>query len=322
MRFILICAGVLVSLSGVAQNEVRFTPASSLTSATITNIKEKSAVHLLESSNGQCTSTTLSSLGHQLTARHCLQHCLIRSKVFKMNSLNGAVTYFDTDPTRLGQAQCEVSIDHSVVEITIEATSPGLIVSMDEAGFKSLNPQKFKDLQARGYTSEGDFVIFLPKKGSLDKSVCIPFSKRKTISYKLQTLGYPWETLRPDGFNANGTDMYFSQGHPIAGIEDNQCVKEFSPSAVALDNLKASFNQQTSFMSTLDATYGSSGTAVVDETKKIVGILMQTHRQTELTKKESDEPDRRYCKGSAKALKMTTILQYVSESLLSQLNCD
>jgi len=318
---ILISGLSLLSRVSFAQSEVRFTLASELSSLDFPLLNKRSAVHLLQSSNGQCTSTTISDRGHQLTARHCLQHCLIRSKVFEWKKEQGLVDYFVTDPSRLGSATCRVSIDGKSQDIVIEATSPGLIVSLDEKSFSSINSDKFKILQGQGYTSEGDFVVFLPR-GISEPQSCIGLDFAGEFKGEdLQSLGFPAETSRPDGFNANGFEMYLSRGLKTGGVEENECVKEEAPSFEDLRNLKLKFDQPTSFLSTLDASYGSSGSAVINDSLKVVGILIQTYRHTDLTGLERDEPDRRYCRGSAKALQTSSFLTHFPLELLRNLNC-
>jgi hypothetical protein len=319
MKLLLFFLNILFCHFAFAQNDVRFTPVKDLSANDFPIIGKSTAVHFLKSSNGQCTSTTISQFGHQLTARHCLQHCLIRSKVFSLQKEQGTVDYFVRDEKALGSATCTVEIDGVEQDITIEATSPGLIAYLDRPSFASINKNKFQLLESQGYTSEGDFVIFKAKSSSAS---CLSLATNDDVSSTLQTIGYTTETNRPDGFNSNGIDMYFSQGRLTKGIAENQCVHDFAPSQIALDKLIKSFDQPTSFMSTLDANYGSSGTAVISVRAEVVGILIETHRHAELTKNPEDEPEQRYCAGSAKALRVSTIVKYVSADLIDQLHCE
>jgi hypothetical protein len=309
--------GVAQSIAPLASNTesdtVRFTAWTSYANPSDQLVQLRNAVHKIETQNGTCSATTISSEGHILTARHCLVKCLILSGALQRKSEEG-YDYFELSQEALKTARCDIKVDDKPVTVQIEATSPGLIFSFDEKGFQFVSPVKYKELVAKGYTNDGDFAIVKPV-GLTEPTPCVGLSERRVQPGDVQqTLGYPSETARPDGHNSNGVDLYYSQGTVISSIFENSCVKSFQPTPYQINNMEKDFNTPTGFMTTLDAIYGSSGTGVADADNHIAGILTNVFRFAEYTKLDSDEPDVRFCLGSARALSTETIRR----SLLSQ----
>jgi len=307
--------GILVSSLSMAlgaPETVRFTQWEDLASPSATQIQLRSAVKLIETDNGQCTATVISSRGDMITARHCLTKCLILSHIVQLKTLQaGAVEYFDVDPSQLSNATCDIKVDRQPVSVQVTATSPGFIFAFDENAFKVLEPQKYAELVALGYTNQGDFAIIRAQDAAAGQP-CVPLSERPAVAGDVQqTLGYPGETARPDGFNSDGVNMFYSKGYVIPTILDNACVKELTLNDYQKNNMLEEFDAPYGFLSTLDATYGSSGTSVLGPDNGVAGILTNTFRKAEYTNLASDEPDNIYCQGSARALNMATILRSV-----------
>jgi hypothetical protein len=266
------------------------------------------AVHQLNSANGRCTTVAVSPKGLYLSARHCLQQCLIVTGVFKPKGEQG-VTYFRTDRERLGSATCSVQVSGRRETITIEATSPGLVAAMDEPSLRILNPALFSELRDHGFMSRGDFVLFrIPQKSSLPAYFRLT-DRRVTAGEQVRSLGYPTETFRPGTANSDGVSFYSSHGEVVPGIASNSCLQEAAPDAPVVQRLQEKFDEPTAFLSTLDAIYGSSGSPVIDQRNRIVGVLSNVYRHSHMTLKAEDEPERRYCRGSAKALRADQILR-------------
>lgn len=314
-----------ISLASAQSLEtIRFTAWDELENVSQSQLELKAAVKQIKSTNGSCTATTISSEGHMITARHCLRTCLIQSKVFKeVAVLGGATYYFDIVPENLEASECSVKIDDQDVKIKIEATSPGMILGMNENSLRTLEPQLFKDLVEKGYTKYGDFVIFKPK-GLTGPQACVPISTRAVQAGDIQqSLGYPGETERPDGFNSDGESLYYSKGYVLASITENTCVQETTFSEYHYNKLFETFDDPRNFMTTLDAIHGSSGTSVMGPDNGVAGILTNVFRLAEYTRLDSDEPAVRYCKGSGQALSMSTILESIEKQGydVSQLAC-
>lgn len=300
------------------------------------------SVHYLDSSSGRCTATLVSNSGHFLTARHCLQRCLIQSGVF-IQAENGpsGVFHFTLNSRQLGKATCDITLNDLKTSVSIEATSPGLIIKMDERSFETLAPEQFKSLVAEGYTSEGDFVIFkssvhsgsnhclslTPKNNSyLNVNFTTKPELFQNIDYAYvnhHVFGYPSETFREGRHNSNGKNLYYSFGKSNPSILKNSCLKDENLTLSQQQRLTKIFDMDTSFLSTVDATYGSSGSAVFDDDHNVLGILTNTYRHVTISKNKNDEPENIFCEGSTKALKMTTIFSILEKINYeaSQLSC-
>jgi hypothetical protein len=296
-------------------------PAAVLDSGFVKQGSSHAAVHLLTSASGRCTAVAVSPKGLYLSARHCLQQCLIVSGVFKPMREQG-VTYFRTDREMLGNATCAVQISGRREVITIEATSPGLVTAIDEPSLRILSPALYFELTDHGFMSRGDFVLFrIPQTSSLPAFFRLA-DRRVTDGEQVRSLGYPTRTSRPGTANSDGTSLYSSHGEVVPGIESNSCVQEAAPKEPDLKRLKERFDEPTAFLSTLDAIYGSSGSPVIDRRNRIVGILTNVYRHSHLTLKAEDEPEKRYCRGSAKALRSDQIfmlIEAVRPDLISEL---
>jgi hypothetical protein len=254
----------------------------------------RSAVHLFESQKSRCTATEVSSAGHLLTARHCLQKCLITSGVFQLRRELG-VDYFVLNREKLGRATCPVSIDGVEENVVVEATSPGLVVYMDQAGLRSMNPALFKKMYDEGYTELGDFAIV---RRPVPGGACVPLSLERPVG-AVSSLGYPSDTSRPDGFNSDGSQLYYTRGEVLGSVRENACFGELS--ALQQERAVKDYDHPGAFMSTLDAIHGSSGSSVLNEKREVVGVFatMFIH--------PSRDPDKFYCRGSAKALSVEHI---------------
>lgn len=306
--------------------ELRFTKVDEYLASLPEHLKneqtqEAKAVKILKSKdNAECTAAFISNAGHILTARHCMQKCLIRSGIFQMVYEQKAVSYFHLNQQKLGKAECSALLDGEPVDLIIESTSPGLIVSMDEKSLQSLNPQLFKNLVEQSYTSKGDFVIARVKNSSHSTS-CIPLAKKPALTRDLvHNFAYPTATNRPDGWNSDGLSFYATTGEVISGIAKNSCVIDAKLSETQLRKLEKEFDEDTAFMSTLDAIYGSSGAPVISSNGEVVGILTNVYRPD--FAKPHEEPKARYCSGSAKALRIEHILSIAHSQNASLLNLE
>jgi len=277
------------------------------------------AVVLLNSPSGRCTGTYVSSDGAILTARHCLQICLIRSGVVReVSEQDGAIVFYETVPERLGVATCELEINGVPQTVTVEATGPGFVMPFNMSGLSSLNPALMKDLIARGYTSSGDFAIVRQRVTTPTACVALAQAPAQPGDF-VQSIEYPAATERPDGYNSDGEQAYASGGVVAHSIAENSCVVEASPPAERLARLMATFDDASSFVSSLDSNHGASGSPVFNAKGEVVGILINIYRHTSITQKQEDEPEVRFCLGSSKALRIERVLSFLPWRVI--LNC-
>lgn len=275
----------------------------------------KESTYLLNGKSNRCTANLISNNGHFITARHCLQRCLIPNGIFKpSNNAPDGTTYFELDTKSLGFATCDVTLNKVQQTVTIEATSPGLILKMDELSFKILAPELFSQLVDEGFTSEGDFVIFKSTRHA-NLNHCIPLTKEnenfKTKNHHV--FSYPSATDRSDDFNSDGQQMYYSQGTFRNSILENSCIDVNSLSEFHSKDITSRFGFESSFLTSVDAIFGSSGSIVFDDDSQSLGILINTFNYASISRVDSDKPENRFCEGSSKVLKASTILKSLAK---------
>lgn len=298
-----------------------FIPASQ---APASLIMAQHSTFFLNSSSGRCTASLISNEGHFLTARHCLQRCLIPNGIFKLDlDRPSGLNYYKLDASRLGHATCDVTLNDTPETVTIEATSPGLIFKMDERSIQVLEPELFKTLVEDGYTSEGDFVIFKSMSHARLNS-CLNLKPESDLTGAHFVFSYPTETFRVEGMNSDGVNQFFSTGSYSPDILNNSCLSKIELNESQKLNLQNKFNFNTSFLSSVDAIYGSSGSSVINQDLNILGILTNNYRHAALTENASDEPENLYCEGSAKTLRSSSILNLLKKINfnIDQLKCN
>jgi hypothetical protein len=266
------------------------------------------ATHLLETQNGRCTGTTISTSGDLLTAKHCLQACLIRQGVYQQKVDPKSVEYYVLNKESLGKAECVISVDGKESNWIVKHTSPGLITKFEERSLRLLNRELFDLLRSKGYLANGDFVILSPKEKQNSPCISIAGGSSATNEDEVFTMGFPSETFRSDGNNSNGNDLFYSSGKMMNFAEGN-CFAEAKPEKQA--DLLEQFNEPGTFVSDLDAIYGSSGSGVFNAKNQMIGILTNVYSPSDRDPKKL--PENHFCSGSAKALKLSRIQELVGE---------
>jgi hypothetical protein len=195
-----------------------------------------------------------------------------------------------------------VSIDGVEENVVVEATSPGLVVFMDQPGLRSVNPELFRRMYAEGYTELGDFVVVRrPVPGA-----CVSLGSDRPAGM-VSSLGYPSETSRPDGFNSDGNQLYYTRGEVLGGVRENACFGELT--AAQQEKAVKDYDHPGAFMSSLDAIHGSSGSSVLNEKGEVVGVFATMF----IHPGKDKDPDKIYCRGSAKALSVEHIRKMMGD---------
>lgn len=313
---------MLFSFKAWAFEEGRFYSQESLSKAQ--SLREAiPAVFLLESSSGRCTATFISNQGHFLTARHCLQRCLLEAGVFKFTGAPGGLSYLSLEASAYGQKSCVVQLNHQAREAVVVATSEGFISKMDERGFQAYNPDQFEEKVQRGFTFKGDFVIAQLREQA--STVCLKLQENlPQVNEPVLNLAYPSETFRADGFDSDGKSLYWSRGLRVEGIEQNSCLRDTEVPPTKMRDLKRVFDDSSGLLLSFDSIYGSSGSPALNTSNEIVAILTNVFRFSSVTGLKSDEPENRYCAGSTKALNIASLrelLQRQGLDLATFSNC-
>lgn len=273
------------------------------------------SIAFLESSSGRCSAVRVGRSPLYLTARHCLQGCLIREGVFQFaDSFPMDVIYYRLDRDQMSKSLCNVVINSIAKEISITSTSPGFIPRINERSMELLYRDKYHKLVQKGFTSEGDYVIFeiLDQKNLNPDEACLELETHTSENgQEVFSLGYPSQTHREDGMNSDGVNLFYTSGKIKKSILQNSCLEEIELSSRQREDLLKRFEFESSFISSLDVTFGSSGSPVINQNFKIQGILTNVYDHSHHTQNDGDKPVNRYCQGSAKALETSTIINHL-----------
>lgn len=304
------------------QRSQRFTPVRLL------NLEQKETLKSIvdstvriDSINGRCTATRIHPRGDLLTARHCVQGCLIQQKVYRTQVDSKSVEYYVVDSSRLGKAECLLKINGADTPMIVQHVSPFFIDRFSEQALKMLNRELYDQLRNDGALSSGDFAILSPlvshtneSEKNSQSSICL---SAEDIPQELFTIGFPSETKR-DSFNSNGVEMYFSSGRLLQSFAEGVCYQEAHEKN--RKGLLAQFDEAGTFVSTVDAIYGSSGSAVYGSPGSIVGILTNMYAPYDRDPKKL--PEVHYCEGAAKALQSKRILQFIGPEAAKMYRCE
>lgn len=323
--FLFLLLGLPLDADALTNESQRFTPVRQL------EPQEKEALKAvidstvrIDSINGRCSATRIHSRGDLLTARHCVQGCLIREKVYQTRLDPESVEYYVVDPSRLGKAECSILVNGIEETMIVQNVSPYLIDRFSEQALKMLNRKLYDQLRFDGALSSGDFAILSPKNSNLEsvkdqdkkgkQKICL---SGEEVPQDLFTLGYPSETKR-DAFNSNGVEMFFSSGKRLNSFSEGVCYQEAQEKH--RQGLLAQFDEPGTFVSTVDAIYGSSGSAVYGNSHSIVGIL--TNMYAPYDRNPERLPEVHFCSGAAKALQSKRILDLIGPEAAKLYRCE
>lgn len=314
-----------LSLDAQSANNQRFTPVRQL------QLQQREVLQTaidstirIDSINGRCSATRIHSRGDLLTARHCVQGCLIREKVYQTKVDPESVEYYVLDSSRLGKAECSIAVNGVEEAMIVQYVSPYLIDRFSEQALKMLNRKLYEQLRLDGALSSGDFAILSPKNSRMEKElgqdnqdkqkICL---SDEEVPQDVFTLGFPSETKR-SSFNSDGVEMFFSSGKRLNSFSEGVCYQEAQEKH--RKGLLAQFDEPGTFVSTVDAIYGSSGSVVYGNSHSIVGIL--TNMYAPYDRNPEKLPEVHFCSGAAKALQSKRILQLIGPEAAKLYRCE
>lgn len=219
-----------------------------------------------------CTGTFISKTGLLLTARHCIQSCIIPMLSTLEEPFNVMATYPDENFFKGKKCRVQVrGFEYEDAEI-VTVGGKGFVDETDIKGklfeiyLAKTNPIFYRRMSAEGYFFAGDFAVL-----KFDKSrvkTCSPFSIEKKIE-QVTVFSYPRPTERPDGMNSNGKDQFISRGMTKKSYL-NECSGKLSDEDRSSFNLTNSSDDLIFF--TADFVSGSSGAAIFNKHGQIVGL--------------------------------------------------
>jgi hypothetical protein len=242
---------------------------------------------------GACSGTFVSNDGVFITARHCLQSCLVDLGAVVVTTTSSAPNseYMQIDPDKIRGNTCKMLFDLGdiTVPVTAKILATGMGDIMNPTATLAGNPKKYLELIDSGIgPGSGDFIVL--KLQTSQTIACVPLAtKAATPKDRVWTFSFPGITNRGDGFDSNGTSLYISYG-PVRGghadseyppiLKSSQEFRQGVTEDVANYFLKVLFDLKYAIWSDLDTTPGSSGGSILNEGGELVGINTQSFSNT------------------------------------------
>ncbi len=251
----------------------------------------------IKTSFGHCTGTRVSNQGHILTARHCLNACLIQSDSIRAEALfpeegwRSPNLYHFTDER---DVHCEAEINGVPKVFEVLAASTGFMTPSEQGSLSLYASELHQRFLDSGYFHNGDFALI--KVAEFESSRCLQVSDQElSLSAPVHYFGYPGDSSgRPERRNSDGESFYQGEGEVISSILENPCIKG---SEEALINR---YDRDELILSTVDILPGASGSSLLNHRGEIVGLLNSSYTN-------GAQMFERYCRGSAVALSMVRI---------------
>jgi hypothetical protein len=230
------------------------------------------AIVALQTPSMTCTGFFISPNGHIMTAMHCFRKTLILE--YLVTDTDTFDRSFSAYKIRSGRAvgySVEIGVNGKTFLATIEAIGTGFM-QIASGNTVPSESKTFNELRDNGYGPDQDYIVlkidaptnFIPYTiGTLDKN-------------KITTIGFPAETNRPNGKNADGKNQFFSSGNYNSKAQDNFCLKKLyaQQRPEEIPGVDRYLNAKGTFWTTLDAVPGSSGAPVFNKQKKLIGMVI------------------------------------------------
>ena len=258
----------------------------------------------IEDNFGACTGTRVSRSGHILTARHCLNPCLIRSNYVEPVRLYPELghrspnlyLFTNTKPT-----YCDFSVNGESKTLKVVAASRGFMIPSEQKSLGTLDWNLYVSFLDNSYFHNGDFAILQDETSTGGECKSIGRYKLSPGDH-VHYFGFPGATTgRPDGMNSDGNQLRMGQGRVIKSISQNPCVKYIT------DRLKIKYDRDDLLLSTVDMVHEASGSSLLDINGDVVGLLNSSFSQ-------GVKIFSQYCEDSAVAVKIETILDFLEEN--------
>jgi hypothetical protein len=311
------------TLTIVARADLQLTSLPSLTLNEQSHLRSaiSASFHFRLEDGVDCTGTYISSSGHFITARHCVNKCLAKNQALTRElaiaeptgqmkigrSKDGAVlvrpvhTFKVTvDDDRVNDGiDCPGILNQQRVNMRIVLTGGKgwLSPSNSLASFSKLFPDEYQELLNDGYEHLGDFAI-LQVLGAKN-SACLNFSvKAPAVGRNVQAVSYP--CLERPTFLASGETALYTRGSRTTGFKESDYYKSIGEAKIPFNI--STVQRNDTFFSTLDIEKCGSGTAVLDDNLNIVGIATRVYKSSTL-----------YERGSLEAIDIAEVWREIKE---------
>lgn len=255
---------------------------------------------------GSCTGTRISKSGHILTARHCLNACLIGGNLVESNRLFPEYGYRSPNLYLFKGQQagvfCTKELDGVEKELEVLVASPGFMTPSEQGSLWSLDKEKYLSFLEKGYFHNGDFAIL--KETVTTSQSCRSVSQRSPLEGEpVQYKGFPGKTTgRPEERNSNGEDFLLGEGVITGSILSADCLSR----SANQEELVVKYDRPELILSSVDLVPGASGSALLDSEGKILGVLNSAYAQ-------GFSLFGHYCRGNAVAVGIEKVIEVVRE---------
>jgi hypothetical protein len=244
----------------------------------------RSVFHLRLKDSLSCSGVLIGSGGEALTNLHCVEKCLKEAGAVRETALSENVSRYDITLTTPVSCAVEISNGKRPVPQEIQILhifGPGFLGPRDALPeFVERRPEQFESLLRQGYEGSGDLALIRIDTSSLQEPTCIRISDNSLLSENSRApvygFSYPIVTrfkesdnpIQSDVFMTLGGTLLRSQGEAINNL--NLLNSELA--APARRFIEAWMGPGT-FLTSLDAEGGASGSAVFDTEGKLAGIM-------------------------------------------------
>ncbi len=288
------CAVASASFSRASNSDVFesggfYTPAN--LPVPFTNLETVSrAVHQLQTPDGNhCSGVMVSRDGYFLTNLHCLKDCFVDTWDFhpEVTGNQFSKDYFHglkTVKKGSGKLQCPPSF-HAILWGSEDAghplSNPKLVAvgkgffSFDEKRAMLLSEEELNLLK----NEYQDFALLKYEVHEPQACVSVPVKFAAKKSQPLWLASFPGWTHRPQGLDSPGSQQRISLGHPREDISEDSFLQSLIAQIPKEDRQKTFdrnreiYNQSRFLLTNLDAYFGSSGGAIVNENGEMLALL-------------------------------------------------
>lgn len=253
---------------------------------------------------GSCTGNRISNDGHILTARHCLNACLVSKGYVEEINIYPEMGWRSPKlyKSKLDENSfCKVAIDGKEQMVQVLAASEAFMVPSEQSSLYNMDKELYFEYLNSGYFHNGDFAIIKSSEKTADcfQMSLSPAEPGAPVSYS----GYPGATTgRPTGLDSDGESFLKAQGELIESIAQNSCVTKNTK----VDRFKRLYDRPGLVLSTVDLQQSASGSLLVDQGG--YGLALINSHVGFGSKTFS-----RYCAGSAVAVSVLEIMKDVQE---------
>jgi hypothetical protein len=245
-----------------------------------------------------CTANYISN-DYMLTALHCLEICFIGTnlKIELPDGASGTLINKKIPGRCLSLPMAELAYGQTLPSYTVVAVGARGVLDPDTTNLlMKKNPEVMRDLlkdQFSGEDAENDFAIL--KVANANEHSCLSVApKAPQPGHVVWNLSYPYfERLK----SVNTGWPTYSFGRISRSLDDNM-----SLSAEEKALYKSVYEVPEIFFSSLDSETGSSGSAVLDTSGKIVGLTISVLKTT-----------KEYSSDSTKSIRIEHIMQNLKD---------